>query len=148
MKKSFIAWGALAVSILTGAVFRALPGGESFPAGGEYRKPVLLFDGEPPLHSGPLTVSGDQEVPADGTLKDADDSSSPRSGSPKKKPGTGKPDLESLKHGVKPRKGNPGDLKDYLDEADRARRERVRKSLEEIRKKVREWEPNIFEPTW
>ena len=35
-----------------------------------------------------------------------------------------------------------------LDEAERLRRERVRKSLEEIRRKVREYEPSVFEPTW
>jgi hypothetical protein len=39
-------------------------------------------------------------------------------------------------------------MKDYLDEADRERAERIRKSLEEIKKKVRDWHPNIFEPTW
>jgi len=39
-------------------------------------------------------------------------------------------------------------MKEYLDEAERLRRERVRKSLEEIRRKVREYEPSVFEPTW
>ena len=39
-------------------------------------------------------------------------------------------------------------MKDYLDEAEKARSERVRKSLREIKEKVRDWHPDIFQPTW
>lgn len=39
-------------------------------------------------------------------------------------------------------------MNEYLDEAEKARREGIRKSLKDIRKKVKEWEKSIFEPTW
>jgi len=57
-----------------------------------------------------------------------------------------KPDIEALKKGLRPIEGSPGDMSEYLEEAER--KIRIRKSLGEIQKKVKEWEKSIFEPTW
>jgi hypothetical protein len=39
-------------------------------------------------------------------------------------------------------------MSEYLDDAERKRKIRIRKSLGDIQKKVKEWEKSIFEPTW
>jgi hypothetical protein len=59
-----------------------------------------------------------------------------------------KPDIEALKKGIRPIEGAPGDMSEYLDDAERKRKIRIRKSLGDIQKKVKEWEKSIFEPTW
>jgi hypothetical protein len=148
MRKKAAAWGAVVVFILLGALLRAHPSRESHFSGGGNRKTVLLFEGEQVLSSDVPVRSGDGEYPEPAS-PDRDEAplsrrtSSSGKGQAKKAAG-----LDSLKQGVKARKGNPGDMKEYLDEAERLRRERVRKSLEEIRRKVREYEPSIFDPTW
>lgn len=57
-------------------------------------------------------------------------------------------DLKKIQKAIRPITRSPGDMKDYLDEAERARRRRIRTSLQEVQSKVREWRGNIFEPTW
>ncbi|NLB84282.1 MAG: hypothetical protein GX791_08575 [Synergistaceae bacterium] len=56
--------------------------------------------------------------------------------------------MKQIKKGIQPIDRPPGDMKEYLDEAEKARRERIRKSLKEVRRKVKEWEKSVFEPTW
>lgn len=148
MRKKAAAWGAVVVFILLGALLRAHPSRESHFSGGGNRKTVLLFEGEQVLSSDVPVRSGDGEYPEPAS-PDRDGSPLSRRTVPSgKRTGTGGRDLDSLKQGVKARKGDPGDMKEYLNEAERLRRERVRKSLEEIRRKVREYEPSIFDPTW
>ncbi|MEA4952115.1 MAG: hypothetical protein VB107_05545 [Aminivibrio sp.] len=149
MRKNAAAWGTVVVFILLGAMLRALPSGESLsPGEGGSRRTVLLFEGEavPPLHVSVL--SGDEEYP-DEVSRDREDGRTVRRTAPSgRRPGKSDTGLDSLKQGVKARKGNPEDMKEYLDEAERIRRERVRRSLEEIRRRVREYEPSVFDPTW
>ena len=57
-------------------------------------------------------------------------------------------DLKQMKKDIHSINRPPGDMKDYLDEAEKARRERIRRSLKEVREKVKKWEKSIFEPTW
>ena len=57
-------------------------------------------------------------------------------------------DFQQIKKDIRPINRPPGDMNEYLDEAEKARREGIRKSLKDIRKKVKEWEKSIFEPTW
>lgn len=60
----------------------------------------------------------------------------------------GSTDLKQMSKGIHPIDRPPGDMKEYLDEAEKARGVRIRKSLKEIQRKVKEWEKSIFEPTW
>lgn len=149
MRKNAAAWGTVVVFILLGAMLRALPSGESrSPGEGGNRRTVLRFEGEavPPLHVSVL--SGDEEYP-DAVSRDREDGRPVRRTAPSgRRQAKNDAGLDSLKQGVKARKGNPGDMKEYLDEAERIRRERVRRSLEEIRRRVREYEPSVFDPTW
>ncbi|TDY65143.1 hypothetical protein C8D99_101293 [Aminivibrio pyruvatiphilus] len=148
MRKNVAAWGAMVVFILLGALFRALPSGEPLSFRGGNRGTVLVFEGEAGLFSDAFVPSADREYQEPAS---ADRDGTPLSrltAPPQKQPEKNGRDLDSLKQGVKARKGNPEDMKEYLDEAERLRRERVRKSLEEIRRKVREYEPSVFEPTW
>jgi len=149
MRKNAAAWGAVVVFILLGAMLGALPSGESrSPGEGGSRRTVLLFEGEavPPLHVSVL--SGDEEYPEE-VSRDREDGRPARRTAPSgRRPAKNDVGLDSLKRGVEARKGNPGDMKEYLDEAERIRRERVRRSLEEIRRRVREYEPSVFDPTW
>jgi len=148
MRKNVAAWGAVVVFILLGAMLRVLPSGEPLSPGGGNRRTVLLFEGDRVPPSDGVVRSGDEEYP-EPVSPDRDEAPlSRRTSSSGKGQGKKAAGLDSLKQGVKAREGAPGDMKEYLDEAERLRRERVRKSLEEIRRKVREYEPSIFDPTW
>ncbi len=56
--------------------------------------------------------------------------------------------MKKIQKAIRPITRSPGDMKDYLDVAERSRRRRIRTSLQEVQSKVREWRRNIFEPTW
>lgn len=138
----------MVVFILLGALFRALPSGEPLSFRGGNRGTVLVFEGEAGLFSDAFVPSADREYQEPASADRDGTPLSRRTAPPQKQPEKNGRDPDSLKQGVKARKGNPEDMKEYLDEAERLRRERIRKSLEEIRRKVREYEPSVFEPTW
>lgn len=148
MGKNVAAWGALVVFILLGAMFRALPSEESLSPEDGRRKAVLLFEGEPGILPGVSVRSGDEAYREEVSGNGEEGMPSRRARPSGKRPEKNGRDLDSLRQGVRARKGNPGDMKEYLDEAERIRRERVRKTLEEIRRRVREYEPSVFDPTW
>lgn len=136
MRKKIILGAAVAGAVLAGALSGALHEEvRSRPA-----RPVLVFVEE----SQPQALT----VPAQETPEAGEGSPRPEPPGRGKKPGRPGADLGAIKKGISPISGAAGDMKDYLDEADRKRAERIRKSLEEIKKKVRDWHPNIFEPTW
>ena len=58
------------------------------------------------------------------------------------------PDLKLITKDVHPIDRPPGDMKEYLDEAEKVRRERIKRSLKEVQKKVKGWQKSIFDPTW
>ncbi|MGI6252512.1 MAG: hypothetical protein ACOYJV_03665 [Aminivibrio sp.] len=139
MRKKIILGAVLGGAVLLGALLRTLQEGDFVRA--SVRRPVFVFERQrPDFIVVPEKIPTPEEMPAG--------RSAPRkTGRPKASPGEGH-DLDSIKKDISPKKGSVGDMKDYLDEAERARAERVRKSLGEIKEKVRDWHPDIFQPTW
>lgn len=155
-RKIIVTLGIMAAALLAGAFVRA-----------SLYEPSLFS--EPPLGkivsaTGALSPAGDHSFPGEGEpLRPlSEDISLGRGGemgplrpraaggsSGKNSSVQGEPvDLKGIKKGIRPIRRSPGDMKDYLDEAEKARRRRIRTSLKEVQKKVREWQGNIFEPTW
>lgn len=154
--KRFLSIGIIAATLLAGALVRAS------------RHAPFLPNEAPPEAIIRITDSSftpqDQNLPAGAELLQRDlGTSSDERGTgkeaalrPASRAYTGKNsskpvepvDLKQMKKGIHSINRPPGDMKGYLDEAEKARRERIRKSLKEVKEKVKGWEKSIFEPTW
>lgn len=143
MRKKIILWIVIGGVIILGALFRVLLETDGTSSGGSARRPAFVFEEDP--HGTSFILTPEEIM---GAAEDPSPSSVPRRVRKTENPAPAAPDLKSIKGSISPKKGKPGDMKDYLDEAERARAKRVGKSLKEIKEKVRDWQPNIFEPTW
>ena len=139
MRKKIILGAVLGGAVLLGALLRTLQEGDSIRA--SVHRPVFVFEGQRP----DFIIVPDKIPAPEGTPSGR---SAPRKTGRAKASPDGGHNLDSIKKGISPKKGSAGDMKDYLDEAEKVRSERVRKSLGEIKEKVRDWHPDIFQPTW
>lgn len=151
MNRNTVLISMFVIAIAAGAIFRAVrpvhgpmgPGGlpSVVKTGGEYRclgDTVQAAGGTESSGeaSAPFPKNHQPEVPS--SLQEKKDTS-PR----------GKyPDLKSLRRGVRPRKSTTDETELYLLELNRKNAARARAALEETRREVREWEEDVFEPTW
>ena len=148
MRKNFILWAVVAAAIFLGAAGRILlhhrsSAGEDFP-----RRTVIIFEGESEAEGDSYGFDHAHSKTDEGAGFEGQKRKGPPLPSEKGRPSQRPPDLSTLKEGVSHREGNPGDMRDYLEDSERARRARIGKSLEEIKRKVKDWRPSIFEPTW
>ncbi|MGI6783895.1 MAG: hypothetical protein ACOX5A_06670 [Aminivibrio sp.] len=144
MMKKILLWAVLAAAVLAGALLRVLPEGSGGAGKSKAGRFVFVFNGDVKpggFIEAPLRIESPGEGPAASPA-------APRPARVRKPGAPRKPDLDAIKKGISPKGRKAGDMKDYLDDAERTRAERVRKSLKEIKDKVRDWQPSIFEPTW
>lgn len=143
------------ISIAAGAFFRSFSLDAPHPSGADSAKRLVCVN-ESSLSSEDHSYEEKEFPSSDGSSRLASGESgkevhrsSPPANTRKQSPQTQeKFDLDSVKKGIYPRKSAPGDMTDYLDEAERARKTRIRKFFQEIRQNTKEWERNVFEPTW
>jgi len=153
-RKHMIRLAVVVAAIGTGALCRSLaeaPPGAGRPSGTEFRTGISSLPGNSASSSGDISVflypaasSGDAGHEASGLQNQLPGGKDRKKTAPKDR----KPDIEALEKGLRPIEGSPGDMRDYLEDSERKRKIRIRKSLGEIQKKVKEWEQSIFEPTW
>ena len=154
--KKILIFGLISAALLWGALFRASRHDSSYSAGRTLERAAQIINSSFPTRD--LLPPVDQTSESTGNYASSDEKESDKEGprgsssSAIKKKNSRKagetPNIEALKKGIYPKKGMPGDMKEYLDEAERTRAERIRKALREVQKKVRDWERSIFEPTW
>lgn len=148
MKKKFILWAVVTAAVILGAAGRILLHQGRPEEEGVARRTVIIFDGEPGSEEDFYGFAPPESEDDEGKSHKAQGGPLRPSPSGRGKPSGKKEDFSALKKGISSREGDPGDMKDYLEESERARRARIGKSLDEIKRKVRDWRPSIFAPTW
>ena len=154
--KKILIFGLISAALLWGALFRASRHDSSYSAGRAPERAAQIIHSSFPARefSPPVDqtsentgnyVSTDEKESGTEGLRGSSSYGIRKKSSSKAGETT---DIEALTKGIHPKKGMPGDMKEYLDEAERTRAERISKALREVQKKVRDWERSIFEPTW
>ncbi len=133
------------LAVLAGTLFRV------HRAGPIAKRLRILY--EAPVQEVVEVVSGDTAGLARDGEPAGEDGAVPRAGSVSRKKtsasGESAAKLWAIAQGIRPRKGTPGDMSADLEEMERERQRRIRKSLDEIAKEARKKrEPSIFDPTW
>ncbi|HCL80509.1 MAG TPA: hypothetical protein DIC53_11160 [Synergistaceae bacterium] len=137
------------LSVIAGTLLRLRMTADQTPAAQKVR---ILFD--PPHYAAEEAGEEDiSEAPPESALEDGTGKRVPRSGARTgtggSDPGPSAAELEAIARGIRPRSGTPGDMSKDLEEMERERQRREKKSLDEIKREAqRKREPSIFDPTW